>query len=549
MLSFNGLVAVCILYVLILFGIAFLAEKRAAEGKAGWLNSPWTYTLSLSIYATAWTFYGAVGSAARSGLEFLTIYLGPTLVFIGWFWLLRKMVRIGRAQRITSIADMISSRYGKSGGLAGLVTVLAVLGTTPYISLQLQSVTLSFSVFSRPGAFGPPETEQTAVWVAAGLALFTIVFGTRSLDVNERHPGLVSAIALEAVVKLTAILAVGIFVVWGVADGPSDMLARIAESPVAAADWNGARWLGITTLAAAAILCLPRMFQVLVVENSDERHLMTAGWAFPAYLLLISLFVVPIAVVGLEVSGPGANPDLFVLTVPLGLGQDGLALLVFLGGFSAATSMVIVAALALSTMLSNHIIMPLWLRLTRHEDAMSGDMRRVALTARRLSIAGILLLGLFYYRLSGGRDALADIGLIAFLGVAQVLPALLGGILWRGGTRVGATLGIGTGFAIWAWLLLLPNFAEIGGVIPAVLADGPFGLAWLSPETPLGLRNTDPLLTAMILSLGLNTLLYILGSLFSFPSPLERLQGAQFVNVYEHSATHLRMARRSGRVG
>jgi len=535
MLSFNGLVAVCVLYVVFLFGIAFLAEKRAAEGKARWLNSPITYTLSLSIYTTAWTFYGAVGSAARNGLEFLTIYLGPTLVFIGWFWLLRKMVRIGRAQRITSIADMISSRYGKSGGVAALVTVLSVLGATPYIALQLQSVTLSFSVFARPGAFGTPDAGQTAIWVAAGLALFTIIFGTRSLDVNERHPGLVSAIALEAIVKLAAILAVGIFVVWGVADGPANMLARIEASPVSQTGWNGARWLGLTVLAGAAILCLPRMFQVLVVENSDERHLATAGWAFPLYLLLISIFVVPIAVVGLEMFGADANPDLFVLTVPLGMGQDGLALLVFLGGFSAATSMVIVAALALSTMVSNHIIVPFWLQLTRHDDPMSGDMRRVALMARRLSIAGVLFLGYGYYRLSGGADALADIGLIAFLGVAQILPALLGGILWRGATRVGAALGIGAGFVIWVWLLLVPNIAETGGIMPSLLRDGPLGFAWLSPLTPLGLQATDPLLTAMVLSLGVNTFLFIFGSLVSFPSPLERLQGAQFVNIYDHS--------------
>jgi Na+/proline symporter len=244
------------------------------------------------------------------------------------------------------------------------------------------------------------------------------------------------------------------------------MLARIEASPVADADWNGARWLGLTALSAFAILCLPRMFQVLVVENSDERHLATAAWAFPLYLCLISLFVVPIAVIGLSLPEAGTNPDLFVLTVPLGLGRDDLALLVFLGGFSAATSMVIVAALALSTMVSNHIIVPLWLRATRHEDPMSGDMRRVALMARRLSIGGILFLGLGYYRLSGGADALAAIGLIAFLGVAQVLPALLGGILWRGATRVGAALGIGAGFAIWAWLLLIPNIAATGGLMP-----------------------------------------------------------------------------------
>ncbi|MGR3707985.1 MAG: ATP-binding protein [Alterinioella nitratireducens] len=534
MLSLDGLIAICVLYVLGLFAVAFWAEKRAAEGRAGWLNSPLTYMLSLSIYTTAWTFYGAVGSAARSGLEFMTIYLGPVIVFVGWFWLLRKLVRIGRAQRITSIADMISSRYGKSGGLAALVTVLAVVGTTPYLALQLQSVTLSFSVFAQPGAFGQVGSDVTAIWVAGGMALFTIIFGTRSLDVNERHPGLVSAIALEAIVKLAALLAVGVFVVWGVADGPSDILDRIAESPLAEWQLNGARWVGLTMLSAAAILCLPRMFQVLVVENADERHLATAAWAFPLYLLLMSLFVLPIAVVGLQVL-PGANPDLYVLTLPQAMGQEGLALLVFLGGFSSATSMVIIAALALSTMLSNHIIVPIWLRLTAGDDPMSGDMRRVALMARRLSIIGVMALGLIYYRASGGSAALASIGLIAFLGVAQVLPALIGGIFWRGATRAGAGAGIAVGFGIWAWVLLLPN-AATSGLMEGMLAGGPFGIGWLRPETPLGITGADPLLLTMVLSLGSNLAMFTLVSLVTFPSPMERLQGAQFVNVFDHSA-------------
>jgi len=534
MLSFDGLVAVAVLYVVGLFGAAFWAEKRAAEGKARWLQSPVTYTLSLSIYTTAWTFYGAVGSAARSGLEFITIYLGPTLVFIGWFWILRKLVRIGRTQRITSIADMISSRYGKSGGLAAIVTILMVIGATPYIALQMQSVTLSFSAFITPNSGREMDTGLMAIWVAGGLALFTIVFGTRSLDVNERHPGLVSAIALEAIVKLFALIAVGVFVVWGVASGPMDMLARIDASPLASISSNGARWVGLTLLSGAAILCLPRMFQVLVVENSDERHLATAAWAFPLYMLLISIFVVPIAVAGLQEMPQGANPDLFVLTLPLSQGREFLALLAFLGGFSAATSMVIVAALALATMLSNHIIMPVWLRATRHDDPMSGDMRRVALMARRFSILGIMALGLAYYRLSGGTEALAAMGLIAFLGVAQVLPALAGGIFWRGATRLGAGAGILTGFAVWAWLLLLPN-AFAGELLHDVLTLGPMGVQWLRPNNFLGMAGTDPLLTAMVLSLGLNTVVFIVVSLASFPSPLERLQGAQFVKVFDYT--------------
>jgi hypothetical protein len=417
--------------------------------------------------------------------------------------------------------------------------VLAVLGTTPYIALQLQSVTLSFEVFARPGALGAPDTEQTAIWVAAGLALFTIVFGTRSLDLNERHPGLVSAIALEAIVKLFAILAVGIFVVWGVADGPSDMLARIEASPVSDADWNGARWLGLTALSAFAILCLPRMFQVLVVENSDERHLATAAWAFPLYLCLISLFVVPIAVIGLSLPEAGTNPDLFVLTVPLGLGRDGLALLVFLGGFSAATSMVIVAALALSTMVSNHIIVPLWLRATRNEDPMSGDMRRVALMARRLSIGGVLFLGLGYYRLSGGADALAEIGLIAFLGCRTGPAGPSGGHPVARGDAGGGGHRHRCGLRDLGVAPVDPQHRGDRGAVPPVLDAGPFGLDVAQPRDAAGAAGDRPGLTAMILSLGVNTLLFILGSLFSFPSPLERLQGAQFVNVYDHSTALL----------
>jgi len=286
MVPFNILVAVCLGYVILLFLVAFAAERRAERGQTGWLRSPVIYTLSLSIYCTAWTFYGAVGYAARSGLEFVTIYLGPTLVFVGWWIVLRKLVRIGQAQRVTSIADLISSRYGKSNLLGVIVTLICVLAATPYIALQLQSVTLSFGVFASetPEGWALPDQSATALWVAGGLALFTILFGTRNLDANERHHGVVMAIALEAVVKLVALLAVGVFVVWGVAGGIGEVIERIDASPIA--DWplKPGRWIGLTFIAGAAVLTLPRMFQVMVVENSDERHLATASWAFPLYL-------------------------------------------------------------------------------------------------------------------------------------------------------------------------------------------------------------------------------------------------------------------------
>ncbi len=539
MATLNVLVLVSILYVAFLFAVAFGADRAAARGRGTWLRSPLVYTLSLSVYCTAWTFYGAVGFAARSGLEFLTIYLGPTLIIIGWWWTLRKMVRVGRSQRITSIADLISSRFGKSNALAVCVTLLAVIGTTPYIALQLQSVTLSFAAFAEadPTRTDLPSPQSTALWVAAGLVVFTILFGTRNLDANERHHGVVMAIALEAVVKLFALLAVGVFVVWGLSGGIEPTLARIDASAIATWEVPGSRWVGLTLLSAAAFLCLPRMFQVMVVENEDEGHLRTAAWAFPVYLMLMSLFVVPIAAVGLDLMPAGTNPDLFVLTLPLSEGREGLAILSFLGGFSSATSMVIVAAIALSTMVSNHIVMPIWLSMTGGTAVMSGDVRNVALLARRLSIGLILFLGYLYFRLSGGGAALAAIGLISFVGVAQFLPALMGGLFWRGANRVGAIAGLGTGFVIWAYCLFLPSFGPTVFMPQSVLDIGPFGIGWLRPGALFGAVGMDPVIHAFLWSVSLNALVFVVVSIFSFPRPVERLQGAQFVNVFQHSGT------------
>ncbi len=536
-MAFNLLVLASLAYVLFLFLVAFAVERRARRGALGFLRSPLVYTLSLSIYCTTWTFYGAVGYAARSGLEFLTIYLGPTLVFVGWWWVLRKLVRIGRQQRVTSIADLISSRFGKSNLLGVLVTLVAVVAATPYIALQLQSVTQSLGVFAAatPETGALPGRDATAVWLAAGLALFTILFGTRNLDAREQHHGIVMAIAVEAVVKLVALLAVGVFVVWGIGGGPAAVVTRLQDYADPAWALQPGRWAGLIFLSAAAVISLPRMFQVLVVENIDEGHLARASWAFPLYLFLMSLFILPIAVIGMERMGPYANPDMLVLTLPLAEGQGALAMLAFLGGFSSATSMVIVETIALATMLSNHVLMPAWLWL-RPKAALSGDLRGGVLLARRLSIMAVLALGLAYFRLSGGSAALAAIGLIAFAGMAQVMPALLGGIFWRGATKLGAALGLATGFAVWAYTLLLPSFGA-GAVIPAAVFEfGPFGLDWLRPQGLFGTQAMDPLLHAVFWSLTLNTAAFLLGSLLSFPDPVERIQGAAFVNAFDGEA-------------
>jgi len=536
-MPFNILVLACLTYVAILFLVAFVAERRASRGMQGFLRSPLVYTLSLSIYCTSWTFYGAVGYAARSGLEFLTIYLGPTLVFVGWWWVLRKLVRIGRQQRVTSIADLISSRYGKSNTLGVIATVIAVVAATPYIALQLQSVTLSFGAFASgtPEGWGMSGPASTGLWVAAGLALFTILFGTRNLDANEQHHGIVMAIAVEAVVKLVALLAVGVFVVWGLADGPADILAKIDASAMATWTLQPGRWTGLICLSAAAVICLPRMFQVMVVENADEAHMARASWAFPAYLFAMSLFIVPIAVTGLERLPAGSNPDMFVLTLPLAEGQGALAMLAFLGGFSSATSMVIVESIALATMMSNHVVMPVWLRLLPRSAA-RGDLRWVVLLARRLCIGAVLALGYAYFRLSGGSGELATIGLIAFAGVAQVLPAVLGGIFWRGATKAGAAAGMTLGFAVWAYALFLPSFGPDAVISADVFADGPWGIGWLRPQALFAVEGMDPLIHAVFWSMSLNTAAFLIGSILTFPDPVERMQGVAFVNAFDDEA-------------
>jgi len=528
MLSVNVLLAVCLGYVAMLFGIAFIVDRRTRHRPIRWLQSPVIYTLSISVYCTSWTFYGAVGSAARNGLEFITIYLGPTLVFVGWWWLLRKLVRIGRAHRITSIADLISSRYGKSPSLAVIVTIIALIATTPYIALQLQSVTSSYQVIA-----GEVDAVTTAFWIAAGMAAFTIMFGTRNLDANERHHGVVAAIALEAIVKLLALIAVGIYATFVVSDGLGDVFASVPMERITGTnDIFGARWVVLTFLSATAIICLPRQFQVTVVENIEERHLATASWLFPLYLFGMCLFTMPIALTGLQVMPEGSNPDLFVLTLPLAEQRHELALLAYLGGFSSATSMVIVAAIAVSTMVSNHIVMPISLWILSANRAVSGDVRSLLLISRRISIGVILGLGFLYFRFSGGSDALAAIGLIAFVGVAQFLPSLMGGIFWRGATRSGAITGLLVGFMMWAYTLFLPSFGGDFVLSLAALEHGPWGISALRPQALLGLTGMDPLVHAVVWSVGLNAFAFVIVSCLTDQDMLERLQATLFVDVY-----------------
>ena len=473
----------------------------------------------------------------------MTIYLGPTLVFVGWWWLIRKLVRIGRTHRITSIADMLSSRYGKSGSLAAVASVMAVLAATPYIALQLQSLTLSYETIT---GRSPEQDPRVAFWAAAGLALFTILFGTRTLDENERHHGVVAAIAAEAVVKLAAVIAVGIFAVFSVAGGVGEAFKGMTSESLRLDAAFGPRWMTLLFLSATAVICLPRQFQVTVVENSDESHLVTASWMFPLYMLLISLFVLPIAAVGAATLPQGANPDLYILALPLQQGSYALATLTFIGGLSAATSMVIVSTIALSTMVSNHIVAPLLLRsLARRGVQRSGDVQTMLLSTRRVAMVMILALGYVYFRVSGRSDALAATGLISFCGVAQFLPALLAGIFWRNATRAGAMTGLALGFALWCYTLYLPSFDGAFILSAATIADGPFGIAALRPNALFGSEERCAG-SRHAWSLGVNTAALVLVSLCTRQSPLERLQGTLFVDAFRsESSQTLGLVRRS----
>jgi len=534
-------------YLGVLFAIAHYGDKRAAAGRSIIAN-PYIYALSLAVYCTTWTFYGSVGRAASSGIGFLPVYLGPTLMVALWWQVMRKMLRISKTYRITSIADFVSSRYGKSQALGGLVTVIAVLGVIPYVALQLKAISNSFTILVHypqivmpAKAAAHPIYQDSALYVAAALAAFTVLFGTRHLDATERHEGLVAAIAFESLVKLFAFVAVGAFVTFGIYRGFGDIFRLAQGTPqlralTTVATTGYGTWAFLTLLSMLSILFLPRQFQISVVENVDEKHLGKAIWLFPLYLLLINIFVLPVALGGLMLfAGPGVDADTFVLTVPMAQHQKALALFAFVGGLSAGTGMVIVETIALSTMVCNDLVMPVllrqrWLRLTQRRNV-SG----LLLSIRRLAIAAILMLSYVYFRVAGEAYALVAIGLISFAAVAQFAPAILGGIYWKGGTRAGAIVGLSSGFAVWAYTLLLPSFAKSGWMPSGFLTEGLFGTPLLRPQALFGLSGLDEISHSLFWSMLANVGTYMAVSLAGRPGVEESEQASRFVDVFRHT--------------
>lgn len=527
-------------YIGILFAVAYYADLCARQNRSI-INRPVVYTLSIAVYCTAWTFYGSVGRAASTGIGFLPIYLGPTLVALVFWLLFRRILQIVKTQRITTIADFISSRYGKSQALGGLVTIIAMIGIMPYISIQLEAIAISFAILRQY-----PDIEavdiattgtlwlDTSFYIALLLIIFAILFGTRHIDTTERHEGLVAAIAFESLIKLLAFLAIGIYVSYVLFNGFGDIFAQAAADPelIKLLDFSAipggfGGWLSLTLISMAAFLFLPRQFQMLAVENTDERHLRTASWLFPLYLLVINLFVLPIALGGLLLlQDYPVNADTFVLALPILGQQQELALLVFIGGLSAATSMVIAETVALSTMICNDLVMPILLRSRRFRLNHQTDLSGVLLAIRRISIALMVILGYLFFRYVGHIFPLVTIGLLSFAAAAQFAPAILLGMYWQGASRIGAMLGISGGFLVWFYTLLLPFSGWLGAEF---IEHGPAGLTLLKPYALFGLTGLDPITHAVFWSMLVNIGLLVLGSLIAEPSIFERVQAQRFI--------------------
>lgn len=522
-------VIIALAYVTLLFAIASIGDRRRSSARL----RPYIYALSLAIYCTSWTFFGSVGLASERGPEFLTIYIGPLLIFLFGFPLLKRIVRLAKSEKITSIADFLGARYGKSFAVASIATLIATVGTVPYIALQLKAISGSVSLMvehynGAPPSFDPFVSDISLI-VAALLAVFAVLFGTRHADATEHQDGLVLAVAAESVVKLAAFLAVGILVTFYMFGDLAGLATMLSESaPVQRAleyRTSLGSWIVLTALSACAIIMLPRQFYVTIVENRGEGELKTASWLFPLYLVAINLFVIPIAFAGLAQVGGKTSADLYVLSLPLLRGHDLFAMAAFIGGLSAATAMVIVESVALAIMVSNDLVIPLFVRrLLKPRISDTEDWSTLILNIRRGAIFIILFVAFLYYRYSTDHARLASIGLMSFAAIAQFAPAFIGGLIWRGANARGAALGMAAGFVVWAYTLLLPSLAPD----TTIVRDGLFGLEMLRPEALFG-TVAEPLNHGVLWSLAINTLFLVFGSLSRSSIPLERIQASIFV--------------------
>ncbi|RWX76933.1 response regulator [Neorhizobium lilium] len=528
-------------YVLLLFAVASYGDRRSRLAGVPKGGRPIVYGMSLAVYCTSWTYFGGVGLASQRGLEFTGIYIGPILAFTLGMPVIRRIIDLAKAEKITSAADLIAARYGKNSTVAMIVAIIALVGSVPYIALQLRAVSSSVAAMVNPSDYGIGSGNlyfvDLALIVTLLMACFAVMFGTRHTDATEHQDGLILAIAMESVVKVVAFATIGLTVLFFLFDGPADLMAKAADNALVQAALSYetpiSRWLTLIVLSAFAIVMLPRQFHVTVVENRTARERKVAGFLLPLYLVAINLFVLPVAIAGLIAFKGAGDADLYILTLPLAEGLPFVTLVTFIGGFSAATAMVVVESVALSIMVSNDIVIPIFLRrkLMASRGSQRADLTRTLLNIRRMAIFAVLLLGYGYYRMADSQSGLASIGLLAFAAIAQIAPALFGGLVWRRANARGAILGMSFGILAWGYMLFLPS---LGGPDNSYIAAAVLNFVFPGTTIFAG-PGTDPLVNATIFSLTLNMLAFVLGSLSRNPRPLERLQAGIFVKRHLRS--------------
>ncbi len=534
MFNFFFIVAVFVVYISVLFLIAEYVERKSATGKnIG--NHPLVYSLSLTVFVTTWTFYGAVGVAAESGILYVTTYLGPTLIIFFWWYLLKKIIKLKELFRITSIADFISVRYNKSYSVAAIVTIISIIGIIPYISIQLKSIVNTVNILSYTQANSVGNTFQhfTGPLVTLLMILFIIIFGSRKLDPTEKHQGVMVAVAVSSIVKLIAFITVGIFVSYTLFDNIQEIFSRVESQSAVTATGSSTiyiTWFFQLLLGMSAIMFLPRQFHVLVVENFHYKHIRTAQWLLPAYMLLLTFFVVPIAFGGTLLGYPLNEADTFVLTIPFNAGQRWISLIVFLGGFSAAFGMILVSGMAMGIMITNHIIIPV---IRKYSFLMR--IRRYVLQLRWLTVTIYISICYLFYTYVSDKFTIVNIGFISFAAVIQFVPAIIGGLYWVKGNKTGAILGLSSGFVMWLYTLVYPALMKSGIIANDVLINGPFGIGFLKPEGLLGFTMFDPLSHSVFWSLLINIAFYILGSILFEQKTEERLIAEQYLNALRSS--------------
>jgi len=507
-------------YLLLLFVVAYWGQTQA---KKNWVKKPWLYSLSLGVSCTSWAFYGTVGQAATTGAWLAPIYIGSIFCLMLAWPMFLKTLRIIKQQNLTSIADFIACRYDRSPKIGAIVTLVALVGTIPYIALQLRAVSTSFDLLTGTYQSG----ISTAFVVTIVLIVFSILFGARQIVASKQNQGLVIAIAFSSLVKLFALTAVGIFATFFVFDGFNDLLNQAPTIDDQLSENSIYLTISQTLLGAITIFILPQQFHMMMIENHNEQELKAARWLFPLYFILINLFVLPIAIAGqLSFPGGSVNADTYVLTIPLFYQQAWLGIVVYIGGLAAATSMVIIASIVLSTMISTEILNPLILRFKLFNSTQTPKLSGLLLNLRRTSIAAILLLAFIFERLIDQQNHLAGIGLLSFVLLAQIAPAIVGALYWRKATTNAAFVGLLIGSVVWLYTLLLPiAFPHL-----TWLSTGPWGVIWLKPTSLLGVNVLDTISHGVFYSLLLNILSFVVISLLSQRSVGEKLQAELFIN-------------------